>query len=191
MPSLWTEHQGMVVLEPMPNTTDTIRVFGYKRPNTLAEVSLTAATIAFVHSSSAADTITDSGTAFVTTGFKSGDRVRVEGGNNDGLELLIVTSVAGILTLHTKELVTTKSVGTSITLSTVIHAEEEFQSIVLSLAAYKLALDEGLEDRVRSSDDKGPTLIQRLRERYLEDQSQVWPGMDYESQTIMVSHRDF
>lgn len=191
MPLLWTEHQGMIALEPAPGTTDTIRVFGRKRPNTLTEVSMTASTISFTHNASAADTIGDSGNAFVSTGFKAGDRVRIEGGDNDGLELLVVTSAAGTLTLHTKELVTTEAAGTSITLSTVIHPEEEFQSIVISLAAYKLALDEGLEDRVRSSDDKGPTLIQRLRERYMEDRSEAWQGLDYEAPSVTVDRRDF
>lgn len=187
MPGYWTEHQGMLVLEPEPTTTDDIRVYGKKRPNELAEISYTSATtkIAFVHSASAADTITDADSKFITSGpFAAGDVIRVtDSVSNDG-EYWVVTAVAGTLTLHTKSVVTTETAtAVAITITTVSHFEEEYQNVLISLAAYRLA--RGRRDLFDSAK------VGDLRNTYLEDRAEVWPGMDYKPQSVRVGYRKF
>ena len=143
MPSFWTEHQGMLVLEPEPNTTDTIRVYGRKRPNLLSEISYTSGTtkIAFVHSTSTNDTITDVDSKFISEGeFKDGDVIRISNSDSNDGEYLIKTVVAGTITLHLKEVLTTDTASAiAITLTTVSHFEEEYQEVLASFAAYRIA----------------------------------------------------
>ncbi len=182
MPSYWTEHQGMLVLEPEPTTTDDIRVYGKKRPNVLTAVSDVSGTtkIAFVHSASAADTITDADGGFVTAGFKAGDMILVTNSvSNDG-EYWVVTVVAGTLTLHTKSVLTTEAASAvAITITTVTHFEEEYEDVLQSMAAYRVAKILGLPN------------VAELRNQYLEDRAEVWPGMDYKPQSVRVGYRRF
>ena len=111
---------GLLGLQPKQSSAKEIRVYGVKQPNDLAEATLTGTGIAFVHSTSAADTVTDSGAGLVTAGFKAGDYFRAEGtADNDGVAWRIASVVAGTLTLHKNEIVTTKTAGTSYTLTTV------------------------------------------------------------------------
>ena len=127
-------------LQPKQSATKEIRVYGVKQVNDLAETTLTGRGVAFVHSTSAADTVTDTGTGFVTAGFKAGDYFRAEGtALNDGVAWRIASVVAGTLTLHKSEIVTTESAGTSFTLTTVTPIPEMGQHAVISKAALRLA----------------------------------------------------
>lgn len=186
MPGYWTEHQGMLVLEPEPTTTDDIRAYGKKRPNVLSEDTYVSevSNIAFVHSASAGDTITDGNNQFVIEGFEAGDMVRVSGSiSNDGVYLLTAV-VLGSLTLHTREVLTDEGISArKITFTTVTHFEEEYQNVLISLAAYRLA--RGRRDLF----DEGK--VNDLRNIYLEDRIEVWPGMDYKPQSVRVAHRRF
>jgi len=72
-----------------------------------------AATIAFVDGGASEDTITDSGSGFVTAGFKTGDTIYIEGTtSNDTTTGFTLTAVAaGTLTVATDTL-TAESAGT-------------------------------------------------------------------------------
>lgn len=146
--------QGSLCIEPETSGTYEIRVMGVKKPVLLSEVSYTSAVskIAFVHSATAADTITDADSLFLTAPhiFKAGDMVRVEDSvSNDG-EYMVVTVVAGTLTLHTKEVLTTEAASAvAITLTTVTPFEEEYQDAVASMAALRIADKFGLGDGER------------------------------------------
>ena len=63
--------------------------------------TITALTIAFVDGGAGADTITDSGTGFVTAGFKAADIITVSGSTSNDGNYTIVTVAAGTLTLAT------------------------------------------------------------------------------------------
>jgi len=79
-------------------------------------VHKTATTIAFVEGGGSADTITDSGSGFVTAGFAAGQTLIVEGTvSNDGI-YLIDTVVAGTITLTTAFDLVAESAGSSFTL---------------------------------------------------------------------------
>lgn len=74
----------------------------------------TASTIAFADSNP--DTITDSGSGFVTAGFEAGQTLIVEGSNdNDGI-YLIDSVVAGTITLQSSDSLTAETAGASVTL---------------------------------------------------------------------------
>lgn len=176
MPSFWGEHHGLLVLEPEPTSTDTIRIYGKKRPNVFSEVKVKGTTISLTHNASTADLIEDSGNGFGS--INDGDVVQVTDGDNDGLVVLVVTAAAGKLTLHTRDLVTTEAAGTSITIETVSHFEEEYQHVLVSLATLRVAQNLGLDTKV-------------LRTRYVEDRIEMWDGMDYRPQSIRVGYRDF
>ncbi len=182
MPGYWTEHQGMLVLEPEPTTTDDIRVYGKKRPNELSEDTYVSevSNIAFVHSASAGDTITDGNNQFVIEGFEAGDMVRVSGSiSNDGVYLLTAV-VLGSLTLHSREVLTDEGISArKITFTTVSHFEEEYEDVLQSMAAYRVAKILGLPN------------VAELRNQYLEDRAEVWPGMDYKPQSVRVGYRRF
>lgn len=75
-----------------------------------------ATTIAFVDSSP--DTITDSGSGFLTSGFRVADRVIVSGSTSNDGTYLIDTVVAGTITLDSAVLLTAEAAGSSITLDT-------------------------------------------------------------------------
>lgn len=78
-------------------------------------VVLTAATIAFVDSDP--DTITDSGGAFVSTGFKPG-KILISGATNSGNNgnFTIASVAAGTLTLASANTLTTEAAGASVTI---------------------------------------------------------------------------
>ena len=169
--------QGLLGIDAAPSSADTIRVYGVKRPNVLAEVSITAGTISFTRNASAVDTIDDSGDGLVTAGFKAGDVVRVVGGNNDGLIGRLGTVAAGTLSLHKNDRVTTEAAGTSITISTVSPFEEEYQDVIMSLAASRLARKYGLK-RAKS-----------IRVGYNEDLSQVIADVPQTEGTLRLGYR--
>lgn len=78
-------------------------------------VHMTADTIAFVDSDP--DTVTDTGSGFVTAGFQVGMTLVVEGtSNNDGVVGVIETVAAGTLTLDTDAELTVEAAGTDFTL---------------------------------------------------------------------------
>lgn len=78
--------------------------------------TITAATIAFVDSNP--DTITDSGSGFVTAGFKAGDVITItgaaQGGNNT--THTIASVVAGTITLAGGDAVVVESAGATVTI---------------------------------------------------------------------------
>ncbi len=138
MPRYYTLNH-LLGIEPEQSAQE-LRIFGVKRPNDLAVVTITGTGIAFVHSTSAADTVTDTGAGFVTAGFKAGDYFRAEGTTtNDGLAWRIATVVAGTLTLHKDEIVTTEAAGSSFTLATVTPLPEAGQHLMVSRAALRIA----------------------------------------------------
>lgn len=145
--------QGSLLIEPDTGTTYEIRVMGVKKLAVLSEVTYTSGTtkIAFVHGTSSNDTITDADSLFITSGeFKAGDMIRVSGSvSNDG-EYLITTVVAGTITLHIKEVLTTETAtAIAITLTTVTPFEEEYQGVIASMAALRIAGKYGLESEAR------------------------------------------
>jgi hypothetical protein len=77
--------------------------------------TMTATTIAFVDGGAGADTITDSGSAFVTTGYKAGDLITVSGSTSNDGNYTIVSLVAGTITLATGVL-TAEAAGDSVTI---------------------------------------------------------------------------
>jgi len=77
--------------------------------------TMTATTIAFVDGGGGADTITDSGSAFVTTGYKAGDLITVSGSTSNDGNYTIVSLVAGTITLATGVL-TAEGAGDSVTI---------------------------------------------------------------------------
>lgn len=182
MPSYWAEHQGMLVLAPEPTTTDDIRLYGKKKPNVLSEVSYTSEVqnIAFVHSDTAADYVTDGNNKFVTSPniFRSGDMIRISDSlTNDGV-YLAATVVLGKITLHPKEVFTTEGISANqITFTTVSHFEEEYEDVIQALAAYRIAKNFGLPN------------VNEIRDTYLEYRAEVWPGMDYKPQSVRVDYR--
>jgi phage tail sheath gpL-like len=77
--------------------------------------TITADTIAFADSNP--DTITDTGNAFITSGFKPGQKINVTNGLNDGQSYTINTVAAGLITLSPNDVVVPEVAGTSITIS--------------------------------------------------------------------------
>lgn len=174
--------QGSLCIEPETSGTYEIRVMGVKKPVVLSEVSYTSATtkIAFVHSSSAADTITDADSKFVTEGFKAGDMIRVNDSvSNDG-EYLVVTVVAGTLTLHAREVLTTEAASAiDITITTVTPFEEEYQDVIASLAALKITEKFGLGGEER---------IARISNRDLSD---LIADTEFQEENFRAMYKDF
>lgn len=79
--------------------------------------TITAATIAFVDSDP--DTITDSGSGFVTAEFQAGQSITVSGSaSNDGT-YTIASVVAGTITLESGDSLTAESAGATVTISAV------------------------------------------------------------------------
>lgn len=170
--------QGNLTIEPDQSAKE-IRVFGVKRLPKLKEITLTATTISFTRNASAADTINDSGNAMVSTGFVAGGMVKVEGGDNDGLEVLVASVAAGALTLHSKEFVTTEAAGTSITITTVSHIDEEYQDILMSLAARNLAKKYGVGD------------LKKLDDIYKMDKAALTGSSDMIQDNVRLPYVDF
>ncbi len=138
MPRYYTLNR-LLGIEPEQSAKE-IRIFGVKRVNDLSTATITGTGLAFVHSTSAADTITDSGDGLVTAGFKAGDYFRAVGTTlNDGQAWRIVTVAAGTLTLHKDEIVLTEAAGSSFTLDVVTPVPEVGQHLIVSRAALRIA----------------------------------------------------
>jgi len=174
----FSEHNKNIVLDPVPNTTDTIRVYGKKRPNKLRGTEVTGTTISFTHNAAAADTINDSGDGLA--GFKAGDAIAVSGGANDGFVGQITGVTAGVLTLHTRDIVTTEAASATIKVFQANHIEEEFQNLLVALAALRLAQDYGYpKDRVA-----------QLRTRYNEELAVLKTAQDLGPIHVVVRSSD-
>jgi hypothetical protein len=76
---------------------------------------ITAATIAFVDSDP--DTITDTGSGFVTAGFQSGQQIMVEGSSSNDGTYTIDTVAAGTITLISDDSVTAEEATATITIT--------------------------------------------------------------------------
>lgn len=76
---------------------------------------ITAITIAFVDGGAGADTITDSGSGFLTALFKAGDLITVSGSTSNDGDYTIVSVVAGTITLATGVL-TAEGAGDNVTI---------------------------------------------------------------------------
>jgi len=73
-----------------------------------------ATTIAFVENDASADTITDSSSLFLVTGFQAGDQITVSGSaSNDGT-YVIASVTAGTITLLARNDLTTESAGATV-----------------------------------------------------------------------------
>lgn len=82
-------------------------------PEQLA-VKKRATTIAFSENTPDADTITDSGSGFLTAGFQAGDQITVSGSaSNDGT-YVIASVVAGTITLLGRNDLTTEAAGATV-----------------------------------------------------------------------------
>lgn len=78
--------------------------------------TITGTTIAFVDGGSGADTITDSGSGFVTAEFEQGMTITVSGSTSNDGDYTIVSVVAGTITLITAAL-TTEVASASVTIT--------------------------------------------------------------------------
>ena len=113
---------GNQLIYPNEDITDGLRV-EYKALNEpfIAEaledmqVFIDGTTIAFVDGGGSSDTITDSGSGFVTAGFESTDKIRVIGSaSNDG-DYQLTAAAAGTLTMATGSL-TAETASESVTI---------------------------------------------------------------------------
>lgn len=80
------------------------------------KAELTGTGIAFVDGGGGADTITDTGSGFVTAGFEDGDEITVVGSTSNDGTYTVVTVAAGTLTLATGVL-TAEVAGDTVTIS--------------------------------------------------------------------------
>lgn len=71
-----------------------------------AKASISGTGIAFVDGGGGADTITDTGSGFLTAGFEEGDKITVTGSTSNDGDYTIVSVVAGTITLATGVLTT-------------------------------------------------------------------------------------
>ena len=81
---------------------------------------ISADTISF-----ATNVITDSGSGFLTKGFKSGDEVTVSGSSDNDETYDVVTAAAGTLTLGSGVVLTTEAAGSTVTVSTSPRAPQD------------------------------------------------------------------
>jgi len=116
------DYYGNQLIYPNEDITDGLRV-EYKALNEpfIAEaledmqVFIDGTTIAFVDGGGSSDTITDSGSGFVTAGFESTDKIRVIGSaSNDG-DYQLTAAAAGTLTMATGTL-TAETASESVTI---------------------------------------------------------------------------
>ena len=116
------DYYGNQLIYPNEDITDGLRV-EYKALNEpfIAEaledmqVFIDGTTIAFVDGGGSSDTITDSGSGFVTAGFESTDKIRVIGSaSNDG-DYQLTAAAAGTLTMATGSL-TAETASESVTI---------------------------------------------------------------------------
>ena len=132
-------YDDMLGIDPEPTEVKTIRIYGVRRPNTLKEVTYTAATIGFTNNASAADTLDDSANGLATLNLQPFDRILVSGDPvNDG-EYTISTIVAGALAFHKKETVTTQAEGASVTLTPASSICREHRYMLALGAAARIA----------------------------------------------------
>jgi len=82
----------------------------------LFNVHQTGTSIAFVRGSGGEDTITDTGSGFVTAGFKAGQTIIVEGSTSNDGQYSIKEVASGTLTLTSEGVLTAESAGDSLTL---------------------------------------------------------------------------
>jgi hypothetical protein len=80
-----------------------------------AKASIIGTGIAFVDSDP--DTITDSGSGFITAGFDAGDKITVEGSTNNDGDYTLATVAAGTLTLISGDSLTAEGAGARMTIS--------------------------------------------------------------------------
>jgi len=83
-----------------------------------AKATLQGTGIAFVDSNP--DTITDSGSEFLTAGFEDGDKITVSGSQNNDGSYTIASVVAGTITLVAGDALTAESVGANVSIATLI-----------------------------------------------------------------------
>lgn len=86
------------------------------------DVTRTAATIAFNENTPSNDTITDSGNAFLTSGFQAGDSINVAGSTSNNGNYTIKTVVAGTITLNAADDLVAEVAGASVTIKTQFQA---------------------------------------------------------------------
>jgi hypothetical protein len=95
---------------------DSELVIGIMEVPIFDEVTLTALDIAFADNGATADTITQVAAGFVTAGFTAGMPITTTSTTNPG-PFRIASVVAGTLTLHDDDEVTTEAAGTSTTIT--------------------------------------------------------------------------
>jgi hypothetical protein len=83
--------------------------------DTTVAATKTATTLAFVSGSPA--TITDSGSGFITAGFKSGDSITISGSASNNKTTTIDSVVSGTITLTSGETLVNESAGASVTIA--------------------------------------------------------------------------
>jgi len=74
-------------------------------------IKKSANTIGFADNDPSADTITDSGSGFLTAGFQPGDVITVSGSVSNNGTYVVTGVAAGVLTLDTKHALTTEAAG--------------------------------------------------------------------------------
>lgn len=102
--------------------TSTLNAWKLKEKNRLACVlttnrTYTATTIAFIEGGASADTITDSGSGFVTAKLASGIYLTITGSASNDKIIKANTIIAGTITLDVNDDLTNESAGASVTLS--------------------------------------------------------------------------
>jgi len=112
LPQFMTFHKSIAV------TGAPTKLSGY-----LATTAVAASRFAFVEGGASADTITDSSTAFLLSGFKAGDKIKVTGTvSNDGT-YTINTVTAGTITLITTDDLADETASTAFTIEEVNASE--------------------------------------------------------------------
>ena len=142
-------HKKILGIDPAPSTTDKIRLHGIKRPIVLKDIRYEdKTTISFTHNAAGTpDTINDSADGLITAGFTGGQIIAVRGNDTDNTGYYQVASaVAGVITLDVIEALVTENAAAagSVTITTVSPLDEEFDDIIVSLTAYRLARRFGL-----------------------------------------------
>ncbi len=176
--------QGSLCIEPDTGTTYEIRVMGVKKLVVLSEITYTSevSNIAFVHSDTAADYITDGNNKFVTSPniFRAGDMVRISNSiSNDG-EYLLSTVVLGKLTLVNKEVLTSEGISArQITFTTVTPFEEEYQGAIASMAALRIAGKYGLESEARLLRVNSREMSDLIAENEFQEENFRTPSRDW------------
>lgn len=108
--SRFTNLTGLETLRKVVTTSGT--------PEVLAP-RMTASTIAFVNNSGTAarDTITDSGSGFLTEGIRVGDVINITGSTSNNKQVEVYSVVAGTITITRSGFLVDELVGSAVTLS--------------------------------------------------------------------------